>query len=81
MDLLLRSLGASHIAQNFGFEPPKVYESQLFMIPYGLGFLRGEIDYSLVRAGYEPKHLKLLQGKNALNSATNIVGTTWKRYS
>ena len=50
LDLLLKAIGGSHIAQHYGFEPPKMYESQLFMITYGLGFLRGEIDYSLVHA-------------------------------
>ena len=50
-------------------------EYRLFMIPYMLGFLRGEVDHSLDCAGYEPKHLKMLQGKNVLNAATNIVGT------
>ena len=75
LDILLKAIGGSHIAHEYGFEPPKVYEYQLFMMPYLLGFLRGEIEYSLTCAGYEPKHLKLLQGKNALNSGSNIVGT------
>jgi hypothetical protein len=75
LDLLLKALGASYIAQEYGFVPPKRYEYQLFFMPYLLGFLREELESSLTRAGYEPKHLKLLQGKNALNSGTNIVGT------
>ena len=75
LDILLKALGGSHIAHEYGFEPPKVYEYQLFMLPYLLGFLRGEIEYALICAGYEPKHLRLLQGKNALNSGSNIVGT------
>ena len=75
VDLLLKSLRESNIAQHYRFVPPKVYESQLYMIPYGLGFLRDEINYSLEYAGYDPKHLRLLCGKQGLNSASNIVGT------
>ena len=75
LDLLLKALGSSYIAQEYGFVPPKRYEYKLYFMPYLLGFLREELEHSLTRAGYEPKHLKLLQGKNALNSGTNIVGT------
>ena len=75
LDLLLKAIGASHIAQEYGFVPPRRYEYKLYFMPYLLGFLREELEYSFTRAGYEPKHLKLLQGKNALNSGTNIVGT------
>ncbi len=75
LSVLLTAIRESHLAQEYGFEPPKRYQYQLFMMHYLLGFLREEIDYALTRAGYEPKHLKLLQGKSALNSGTNIVGT------
>ena len=38
LDLLLKALGESYFAQEYGFEPPKRYEYQLFFMPYLLGF-------------------------------------------
>ena len=73
LHLLLTALRESHIAQEYGFEPPKRYQYQLFMMPYILGFLREEIEDGLFR--YEPKHLKILQNKSVINSGINCVGT------
>ena len=75
LDLLMNVLGSSYIAQEYGFVPPKRYEYLLYFIPYLLGFLREEVESALTRAGNEPKHFKILQGKSGLNSGTNIIGT------
>ena len=73
LNVLLTALRESHIAQEYGFEPPKRYQYQLFMIPYMLGFLREEVEQGLFL--FEPKHLKILQNKSVINSGTNCVGT------
>ena len=73
LDLLLNLLSDSIIGHHYGYEPPKTYESQLYWLPYALGFLRANILNAL--ALFKPKFLNLLYGNQKLNCSTNIVGT------
>ena len=75
LKFLLGLLEADKIGVHYGYEPPKVFASHLYMLPYVLGFFRADLWRYFSVQGLNPKNLKLYHEKNMINSLDNVIGT------
>ena len=75
LKFLLGLLEADKIGVHYGYKPPKVFASQLYMLPYVLGFFRADLWHYFSVQGLNPKNLKLYHEKNMVNSLDNVIGT------
>ena len=75
LKFLLHLLEADKIGVHYGYEPPKVFASHLYMLPYILGFFRADLLRYFSEHGFNPKNLKIYHEKNMVNSIDNVVGT------
>ena len=75
LKFLLGLLKGDKIGVHYGYEPPKVFASHLYMLPYVLGFFRADLWRYFSMQGFNPKNLKLYHAKNIANSLDNVVGT------
>ncbi len=75
LEFLQALLKGDEIGAHYGYEPPKIFAYQLYMLPYVLGFFRADLMHYFNTNGFKLKNLKLYQGKNMDNSLDNVVGT------